>query len=182
MIILGIDPGSRKTGFGLIKKEGNRHTHIENGTLYLEKQEKYTDRLVSLYKEIQSLIEAFSPEALAIENIFYYKNAKSTQKLGEVRGVAMLSASISGIKVFEYTPLEVKKAVTGYGKAPKIQMQNMTRTLLNLKDIPEENAGDALAVALCHAQSCNLLSQIKIKETATPTKRKILLKNSSFYR
>lgn len=111
MIILGIDPGSRLTGFGLIKKSGNRNHHMENGTLYLEKSGKYTDRLVFLYQEIQSIINAFKPEAFAIENIFYYKNPKSIQKLGEVRGVAMLSAAIAGLPIFEYTPLEVKKAV-----------------------------------------------------------------------
>ncbi|MBU0505363.1 MAG: crossover junction endodeoxyribonuclease RuvC [bacterium] len=182
MIILGIDPGSRITGFGLVKKSGNNTAHLENGTLFLDSKEQYKDRLVYLYQEIQALVNAFQPEALAIENIFYHKNPKSVQKLGEARGVAILAGAISGLSIFEYTPLEVKKAVTGHGNATKEQVQYMVRRLLNLKDLAEENASDALGVALCHAHSCNHMNS-DLNKATTPTNRaQELLKKANFYR
>lgn len=183
MIILGIDPGSRKTGFGLVHKSGNHYRHIENGTLYLEKLPNYTDRLVYLYNEIQALVSAFKPEVFSIENIFFHKNPKSVQKLGEVRGVAMVSAARLGLPVFEYAPLEVKKAVTGYGNAKKEQVQFMMCKLLNLKDVPEENACDALALALCHAHSYNQLSTLKSNtRMQNSSSAQELLRKASFYR
>lgn len=182
MIILGIDPGSRLTGYGLIQKSGAESRHVENGTLYLEKQGPYTRRLVYLYQEIQNLIRAFRPEALAIENIFYHKNPKSIQKLGEVRGVAILSGAELGLPVFEYTPLAVKKAVTGYGSASKEQMQRMIRTLLGLKDLAEENASDALAVALCHAHSFNRLTKASKDGKVRLRRNEDALRKASFYR
>lgn len=180
MIILGIDPGSRLTGYGIIDKNGNHHRHIENGTLYLEKQGAYPHRLGYLFEQIQILIEAYEPEVLAIENIFYHKNPKSIQKLGEVRGVAMASAVLKGLPVFEYAPLEVKKSITGYGAAKKEQVQFMICKLLNLKDCPEENAADALGIALCHANSYNLLT--KVRKVGRVTASNELLKKASFYR
>lgn len=182
MIILGIDPGSRKTGFGLIKKSGNHNTHIENGTLYLEKLEKYSDRLVMLFNELQALIQAFKPDVISIENIFYHKNPKSIQKLGEVRGVAIVSAATKGLPVFEYAPLEVKKAITGYGAAKKEQVQFMICKLLNLKDVPEENASDALGLALCHAHSYNQLTSVRSTSSVRRNDAQELLKKASFYR
>lgn len=182
MLILGIDPGSRKTGFGLIKKSGNRNIHIENGTLYLEEKPTYADRLVCLYQEIQNIIVAYKPGVIAVENIFYHKNPKSIQKLSEVRGVAMLSGAISGLPVFEYAPLEVKKAITGYGNATKSQMQYMVRKLLKLSDIPEENASDALGVALCHSHSYNLLTNQNEMTKARLSSTKEVLKKASYYR
>lgn len=182
MIILGIDPGSRKTGFGLIKKNGNHNAHIENGTLYLEKLERYSDRLVMLFNELQSLIQAFKPDVVSVENIFYHKNPKSIQKLGEVRGVAIVSAATKGLPVFEYAPLEVKKAITGYGAAKKEQVQFMICKLLNLKDTPEENASDALGLALCHAHSYNKLTSVHSHSSVSRNDAQELLKKASFYR
>jgi len=182
MIILGIDPGSRLTGFGLIKKAGNRNIHVENGTLFLEEKGSYADRLVYLFQEIQSLTSAFQPEAMVVENIFYHKNPKSIQKLGEVRGVTILSGAVAGLPIFEYTPREVKKAVTGYGNASKEQMQYMVRSLLKLKDVAEENASDALGIAICHAHSYNQLTNSKKEISVSQSKAKELLKKASFYR
>lgn len=182
MIILGIDPGSRKTGFGLIQKQGQNHHHIENGTLYLEDKVGFASRLKFLYDEICSLIKTFRPQVLAIENIFYHKNFKSSQKLGEIRGVCLLCGALTGLEIAEYTPLEVKKAITGYGNAGKGQMQSMVRSLLNLKDIAEENASDALAVALCAAQSHNKLTRAISSAANAVNPNKILLKAASFYR
>ena len=152
MLILGIDPGSRKTGFGLIRREGRRFCHVENGTLYLEGQPDYVARLVLLHQEILRLVRHYKVQALAVENIFYHKNPKSVQKLGEVRGVVLMTAGLCGLELGEYTPLQVKQAVTGYGKATKDQVQVMIGKILGLKDRPEENASDALGIALCHAQ------------------------------
>lgn len=183
MIILGIDPGSRKTGYGLIRKLGNRTIHIENGTLYCEDKGGLSLRLVYLFEALQAVIRKHSPVAMAVENIFFHKNPKSLQKLGEVRGVLMLSGAVLGLPVYEYTALEVKKAVTGYGGASKAQMQGMVRTLLNLRDLAEENATDALGVALCHAHSVDNLARARFHLKGTPRlAMKELLKRASFYR
>lgn len=182
MIILGIDPGSRKTGFGMIEKSGNHIRHVENGTFYLEDKETFAERLVYLHKKITTVATSFKPHAIVIENIFYHKNPKSLQKLGEVRGVAILSGALLELEIFEYTPLEVKKAITGHGVASKEQVQFMVRRLLKLTDLAEENASDALALALCHAQTNNNLATL-IKNTKAPASRaKSLLEDASFYR
>lgn len=181
MIILGIDPGSQKTGYGLIKRTNNKMVHVENGTIYLEIKKSFSDRLVLLYQEIQNIVRVFKPQVIVIENIFYHKNAKSIQKLGEVRGVAMLSGAISGLAVFEYTPLEVKKAVTGHGNASKAQVQYMIQKLLGLKDMAEENASDALGVAICHSHSDNEITRASKGALTHSTKAQELLKQASFY-
>lgn len=163
-IILGIDPGSRKTGYGLIRKLGNRCEHIENGTLFLEEQDRYLDRLKCLYNSLNDLIKKFQVEILAVEDIFYHKNPKTIQKLGEVRGVVLLCAATSGLSLQEYAPLQVKQAITGYGRADKNQIQVMVGKLLGLRDRVEENAGDALAIALCcayHQRPLALASSVR---------------------
>ncbi len=161
MLILGIDPGSQIAGYGLIKKNGNRHVHIENG-ICATKGKIFSNKLVTLFEFFTALIDTYKPDAVAIENIFVYKNVKSTQKLGEARGVLLLTAGLKNVPIFEYTPMEVKKAITGYGAADKDQVGLMIRRLLNLKDLPDHNACDALALALCHAQSYHpLLTKLK---------------------
>lgn len=153
MLILGIDPGSRKTGYGVVERDGNRVVHVENGTLYLENHGDFVTRLVVLHSEITRIIKTFRVDTLAVENIFYHQNPKSIQKLAEVRGVILLTSGLCGLTLGEYTPLQVKQAVTGYGKASKDQVQVMIGKILGLKDRVEENAGDALAVAVCHANN-----------------------------
>lgn len=158
MVILGIDPGSRKTGYGVVQRDGNHVRHIENGTLYLEDHGEFVTRLVHLHQEILRLARLYKVSELAVENIFYHKNPKSIQKLGEVRGVVLMTAGLLGLKLGEYTPLQVKQAVTGYGKAGKDQVQVMIGKILALKDRVEENAGDALAIAVCHANQTRGMS------------------------
>lgn len=182
MIILGIDPGSRKTGFGLIEKSGNHVSHLENGTFYLEDKDSFAERLVFLHEKIKTVITSFKPKAIVVENIFYHKNPKSLQKLGEVRGVVILSGALLGLEVFEYTPLEVKKTITGHGVATKEQVQYMVRRLLKLKDLAEENASDALALAWCHAQTNNSLAKLLKNTKANVSRAKSLLEGASFYR
>lgn len=183
MIILGIDPGSRKTGYGIVKRIGNRCEHVENGTLYIEDEPTFAERLVALHRNLSRIIRDFGVETVAIENIFYHKNPKSIQKLGEARGVALLSGALAKLPVFEYTALQVKQAVTGYGKADKNQVQIMVRKLLNLRDLAEENASDALGVALCHAFHSGQTGRVFAGDGAqAPNARQELLKKASFYR
>ena len=182
MIILGLDPGSRLTGFGLVKKNGNHATHVENGTLYAAQIENYPERLAYLWQSVQELIRKYGVDEVAVENIFYHKNPKSVQKLGEVRGVLMASAASLGKPVYEYTALQVKQAVTGYGKAEKGQIQMMVRKLLNLRDLAEENASDALGIALCHAHQNRPLRFKGSGDCGSLTEAQELLKKASFYR
>ena len=156
MIILGLDPGSRFTGYGLIHQEGSRLRHIDNGLIVLTDYETLAERLKHLFEKVTSIIDEFKPTAAAIENVFYSKNVASTIKLSHARGVLMAACGIKGLKVSEFTPLEVKKAVVCYGGASKDQVQKMVRVLLNLPAIAEENASDALAVALCQSQGLGL--------------------------
>jgi len=156
MIILGLDPGSRFTGYGLIAHEGSRLRHVDNGLIVLTDYETLAERLKYLFEKVTALIEEFKPVTAAIESVFYSKNVASTVKLSHARGVLMAACGVKGLAVSEFTPLEVKKAVVGYGGASKDQVQKMVRVLLNLPSVAEENASDALAVALCQSQGATL--------------------------
>jgi crossover junction endodeoxyribonuclease RuvC len=151
MRILGIDPGTRITGYGLIEKVGNRLLHVDNGAIYTHADAPLSDRLKTNYVGLCRVITEHAPASMAVERIFVAKNALSALKLGHARGVAMLAGVNADLPVAEYTALEVKKAVVGYGKAAKPQVQQMVRVLLNLPEIAQEDASDALAVAICHA-------------------------------
>ena len=151
MRIIGIDPGTRITGYGLVEKIGNRLVHIDNGAIYTRADAPLSDRLKTIYNELCRVITDYSPALMAVERIFVAKNALSALKLGHARGVAMLAGVNAELPVAEYTAVEVKKAVVGYGKAAKPQVQQMVKVLLNLPEIAQEDASDALAVAICHA-------------------------------
>ncbi len=161
MRILGIDPGTRATGYGLVEKQGNRLIHIDNGALFTRSGDDLAIRLKTIYDGLERVIAEYRPEAMAIEQIFVAKNALSALKLGHARGTAMLSGVNAGLPVFEYSALQVKSAVVGYGKASKIQVQQMVRTLVNLPEIAQEDASDALAVAICHAHSAGLNNRLE---------------------
>ena len=155
MIILGVDPGSRVTGYGLIKVEGNHLCCIEYGGVsgtVRGQSNLFPDRLRRIHTELHEVLKRHTPAVMAVEDIFHAVNARSALKLGQTRGVILLAAGQFEIPLAEYTPLEVKKAVVGYGRASKEQIQMMVRTLLNLREEPQpHDAADALAVALCHA-------------------------------
>lgn len=153
MRILGIDPGSRITGYGLIDKQGNRLLHVDNGAISTRSNAELADRLQIIYGDLQRVIAEYAPDAVAIERIFVAKNAQSALKLGHARGAAMLAGVNAGLPVAEYSAVEVKSAVVGYGRADKQQVQQMVRMLLKLPEIAQEDASDALAVAICHAHS-----------------------------
>ncbi len=151
MLILGIDPGSHITGYGVIDKKGNYLRHIIHGEVKPKKDSLLSTVLSSIYKNLSEVIVQNSPQAIALENIFYGKNVRSLIKQAHVRGVIIFAGADKGIPVFEYSPLEVKKAVVGYGRAEKRQVQIMVKAILKLPVLPTADAADALAVAICHA-------------------------------
>ena len=152
-ITLGIDPGTARLGYGLIRG-GLQPKLIDAGVIETWPDEPMPDRLVTLYDGVQELLSEFRPDALAIEQLFFARNVTTAITVGQARGVVILAAAQSGVAVAEYTPSEIKQAVTGYGKADKPQIQEMVRMILHLNTVPQpDDAADALAVAICHAQS-----------------------------
>lgn len=152
--ILGIDPGTLITGYGLIESNDAEYAAIDYGCIRPPKSLKLTDRYLIIFNAIEELIEKYAPEALVVETQFVQKNVQSAIKLGMARGIAVLAAKRRGLTVFEYAPTQAKMAVAGSGKASKTQVQAMVKMLLNLPDIPAttpEDAWDALALAICHA-------------------------------
>lgn len=151
MRVLGVDCGSRITGYGVIDSDGADCVFVRCGAIRAKSSDPLADRLKCIYTGIVQIIRELQPEAAAFENLFYATNVQSALKLGHVRGVSMFAAAEANLPVFEYSPLEVKSAVTGYGRAEKPQVQQMVRALLKLNAAPEPyDASDALAVAICH--------------------------------
>lgn len=151
--IIGIDPGSRITGYGVVEKKGPKILHIDNGCLTTRVNDSMAERLGQIYEGLLEVFEKYRPEVAVIEEVFFAKNVASSIKLGEARGIALLAAVQSRIPVFEYATREVKQAMTGYGQATKEQIQKMVKATLSLPEIAQEDASDALAVAICHLQS-----------------------------
>ena len=149
--ILGIDPGSRKTGYGLIEYSGNRTRYLASGCIKLNLKESLAERLHQLSTELDKLIEEFQPDCGAVEKIFFPKNAQSALTLGHARGVILLKFSERQLVVHEYQTLKVKQTVVGVGRADKNQVQHMVKILLNLQNKLQEDEADALAVAITHA-------------------------------
>jgi crossover junction endodeoxyribonuclease RuvC len=149
--ILGIDPGSRTTGFGIIDKDGGRLGFVTCGTIRTNTDLKLNDRLLEIFEGLKQIIDQHQPDVAAVEDMFISQNPRSALKLGHARGVAVLAALQSGMKVYDYPPRVVKQAVAGYGHAEKEQVQNMVCALLELSSSPSGDAADALAVAICHA-------------------------------
>ena len=156
MRVLGIDPGSRITGYGIIDSVGNRLLHVDNGAIFTDVKKEFPLRLQKIYRELTEIIERYQPETMAVENIFFGKSVQSALKLGQARGAAIVAGVNAGLPVFEYSALQVKQAVVGHGKSAKEQVQQMLKALLNLPEIAQEDASDALAVAVCHAHSCGM--------------------------
>lgn len=159
MRILGIDPGSRITGYGLVEQQGNTLLHIDNGAIFTDRASDFPGRLKLIFEGLCAVIEQYRPEAVAVEDIFFSTNVSSALKLGQARGAAIAAAVQAGLPVFEYTALQVKKAVVGEGKAAKEQVQKMVRVLLGLPEIAQADASDAVAVAICHINSARLRQQ-----------------------
>lgn len=154
MRILGIDPGYAIMGYGVVELIGNKFKVIEYGSIMTESRKNMTDRLKHIYYELMQLINRTDPDVAAIEELFFNTNTTTAIKVGQARGVSILACANSGIETNEYTPLQVKMALTGYGRADKKQVQHMTKTILNLKEVPKpDDTADALAIAICHGHS-----------------------------
>ena len=169
MRILGIDPGIATIGFGVVDSDKNGHKLINCGVISTPAHTSLSSRLEQIYDDMCQLIELFKPEAVSIEELFFNTNITTGIAVAHGRGVILLACRKAGLKVYEYTPLQVKQAVVGYGKAEKKQVMDMTRRLLKLKSIPRpDDAADALAIAICHARSATSLLRRKdpnVKET-----------------
>jgi crossover junction endodeoxyribonuclease RuvC len=150
--ILGIDPGSRITGYGIIDMQGNHATHIAHGSIRIQGEDIAT-KLRYLYRELTRLLGEHRPDEISVERVFMHKNADSALKLGQARGCAITACAEMELPVFEYTATQVKQATVGKGHAAKEQVQHMIKVLLCLRTIPEADAADALAIALCHGHS-----------------------------
>ena len=158
MIILGIDPGYAIVGWGVIDYTANRFTVIDYGAVLTKAGTPFNDRLEMVYDGIDEIIKKYKPEALSIEKLFYNTNAKTVIDVAQARGVINLSAVKNRVPIFEYTPLQVKQSVVGYGRAEKKQVQEMTRVILKLNSIPKpDDTADALAMAICHAHASGSL-------------------------
>ena len=154
MRIFGIDPGSERTGYGCVETDGSRHRIVACGAISSPALTSFPDKLHRIHSQLTIILAECRPACVAIENVFYSVNARSALKLGHARGVAMLAAVEAGVPVFEYTPAEIKRAVVGYGRAEKPQVQQMVKLILGLATLPTpHDAADALAIAICHGHS-----------------------------
>lgn len=157
LVIMGIDPGFAITGYGVVKYSENKFSVIDYGVVYTKAQQPFHERLLNLYLELTGIMDKYHPDEIAIEELFFNKNVKTALSAAHGRGVAILAAARFGAALSEYTPLQVKQAVVGYGRASKEQVQQMVRVLLNLREAPQpDDAADALAVAICRAHSRGL--------------------------
>ena len=154
MRIFGIDPGSERTGYGCVETNGSRQRIVSSGTISSPLGSSFPDKLLKIHSRLAAVLAECRPDCVAIENLFHAANVRSALKLGHARGVAMLAAVEAGLPVVEYTPAEIKRAVVGYGRAEKHQVQQMVKVLLGLRTLPSpHDAADALAVAICHIHS-----------------------------
>ena len=157
MRVLGIDPGTGRTGYGLVEREGTRLQAIDYGCIETPAGMALSERLLEIHSALENLIEAHEPTYLSVERLFFNRNVQTAFAVGQARGVVLLTAAMHGIPVYEYTPNEVKIAVTGYGRAAKDQVQRMVQVVLGLPEIPRpDDTADALAIAICLAQSYRL--------------------------
>jgi len=165
MRVLGIDPGSETTGWGVVEGNGRHYRAVEYGALRSTPGQKFPTRLLHISNGIEEIIARHQPQACALEDGFLATNVKVTLKLGQVRGVAMLAAERAALEIHEYSPRRVKQTVVGYGNAEKRQVQEMVRLLLSLECVPEpHDAADALAVAICHFHHAGLIQRIMAAE------------------
>jgi crossover junction endodeoxyribonuclease RuvC len=160
MLVIGIDPGTASTGYGVIREDETGEIKAINfGVIETSPKLSMPRRLQSLFEQLNQIIDLHRPQAAAVEKLFFQKNVKTAISVGQARGVAILALAKADLSVAEYSPLEVKQAVVGYGGADKSQVQQMVRILLNLEDVPKpDDAADALAVAICHAHNNRIQS------------------------
>lgn len=154
MIVLGIDPGTARLGYGLVERQGSELTMLDFGCIETTNDRPLEQRLLLIHEGITDLIETHRPEAVGVERLFFNKNVQTAMAVGQARGVVLLTAAQHGLPLYEYGPHEVKLAVTGYGRAPKEQVQRMVQLVLSMSELPRpDDAADALAVAVCTAHA-----------------------------
>jgi crossover junction endodeoxyribonuclease RuvC len=166
MLVIGIDPGTATTGYGLVQEdEDGNLVAVEYGAISTPAEQPMPQRLLTLYRQLLEITQLHHPESGAVEKLYFQRNVRTAISVGQGRGVALLALAEAEVPVIEYTPLEVKKAITGYGGADKNQIQQMVRALLDLKEIPQpDDAADALAVAICHLHSARMNALLKQKQ------------------
>jgi crossover junction endodeoxyribonuclease RuvC len=166
MLVMGIDPGTAITGYGLVREDEGELALVACGTVTTSAGQPMPDRLATIHSEITGLIDRYAPHAIAVEQLFFSRNVRTALAVGQARGVVLLAAAERDVPVSEYSPLEVKQAVVGYGMAPKAQVQEMVRMLLDLETVPRsDDAADAVAVAVCHLHSARLQDLIAEHDT-----------------
>ena len=165
MRILGIDPGYAILGYGVLDMIGNRFVTVDYGSITTDSSMEMPERLMALYDGLTEIIEKYQPEEASIEELFFNNNAKTAILVGEARGVAVLACAKHHLKISEYTPLQIKQALVGYGRADKKQVQAMVKAILNLDEIPKpDDTADAVAAAICHGHSGGHKKPLRIKE------------------
>lgn len=164
MIILGIDPGFAIVGYSVIEYKGSNYKPLEYGAITTDSKMLFPDRIKIIYDELIKIIDQYHPQDMAIEELFFNKNVKTAIKVGQARGVEILAGINKGLNIYEYTPLQIKQATVGYGRAEKHQVQEMVKMLLNLKEVPKpDDVADALAVAICHGSSLKFKEEYRMK-------------------
>lgn len=164
MIIVGIDPGIAILGYGVLEFMNNKFRVIDYNAVCTTPKNTMPERIEIIFNSLNDIFDKYKPDAVAFEELFFNQNAKTAIVVGQARGAAVLSAQLKKINIYEYTPLQVKQAVTGYGRADKKQIQQMVRMLLNLREVPKpDDVADALAIALCHGNSSHTGDMFKIK-------------------
>ena len=161
MLVLGIDPGTAITGYGLVHEQDDGLSLVECGVVTTPSSQPLPERLQTIYRGLSDVVRRFQPEEAAVEELFFSRNVRTALSVGQARGVALLALVDAGLPIYEYKPLEVKQAVAGYGGADKQQVQEMVRMLLNLERVPQpDDAADAVAVAVCHIHSARMAALI----------------------
>ena len=161
-VIMGLDPGTASTGYGVIHVVGNRLKALDFGVIETAAGVPLEGRLEDIFNEVGQLLERHRPSATAVESLFFNTNVRTALAVGHARGVTLLACSLAGCEVFEYTPQQVKQAVVGYGKADKNQVMGMVKVLLGLDELPRpDHAADALGVAICHANTCGVRERVE---------------------
>ncbi len=176
-MVLGIDPGLARMGYGAIFQKGSQLKALEYGTLTSEAHTAPEQRLTVIFKKVQKVLKKVKPDVVAMEELFFSRNAKTAFAVGQARGVALLACGLAGVPVFEYRPMEVKQAVAGFGAADKAQIQKMVKLLLGLKEVPKpDDTADALAIAITHAQCSGTRLSEAVKKLSRNTAGSMFLK------
>ena len=161
MRILGIDPGFAITGYSIIDYQGNKFRLIDSGAVTTKAGTSFPIRLTKIYDDLSMIIDEYKPDAISVEELFFNNNAKTAINVAQARGVVLIVGCKKGVPTFEYTPLQIKQAVTGYGRADKIQVQRMVKTILNVESLPKlDDTTDSMAAAICHAHSAKFSEKL----------------------